>query len=170
MYITSESFPLGPNLWLISFLNHELNCSSGLQNFVFWLDVSTEDNNKFSNHCPYCIFESIVFDVQSVIWEDISNDSSSFSILFGVGATTQLPEGWNLSFTVVKNKNAVGEIFYSGTVSCSLWATKKIVMKSYSTLIQESCSTLSEFKGPYFPSNLRMVQSSSTAKRDKIAR
>ena len=70
----------------------------------------------------------------------------------------------------MKNKNAVGEIFHSGTVSSSLWATKKIVMKSYSTLIQESCSTLSEFKGPYFPSNLPMVQSSSTAKRDKIAR
>ena len=171
MYITSESFPLGPNLWLISFLDHdELKCSPGLANLVFWLDISTIDN-KFSHHSPYCMFESIIFDVQSLIWEDISNDRSSFSILFGMGATIQLSEGWNLSFKVLKSKNAVGEIFYSGTVSSSLWASKKIVMKSYSSLIQESCSTnISEFKGPYFPSNLQTAKSSSIERRDRIAR
>lgn len=153
--LVSEVYPLGRNLWLISFENHELkNCTSGSANLVFWSDVSNV-RNVFG---PYCMFESIIFDVQSLCWEDISNDNVSFSILFGVGATIQLPEGWNLSFTAVKSKNAIGELFYSGTVSSSLWATKSMVMNSYTSLNQEGC-TVSSFKGPYFPSNLKMLRS-----------
>ena len=163
--LVSELYPLGPNLWLISFLSHEFkNCST---NLVFWLDISNV-KNAFGSCCPYCMFESIIFDVQSLRWEEISNNTVSFSILFGVGATIQIPEGWTLNFTAVKSKNSFGESFYSGTVSSSLWATKNMVMNSYISLNQEGCN-VSSFKGPYFPSNLKMLQSISGKDTD-IAR
>ena len=67
--------------------NHEFKNCIKLVHLVFWLDVH---NVK--------IMESIISDVQSLRCEDISNDTVSFSILFGVGAATiiQIPEGWTL--------------------------------------------------------------------------
>lgn len=161
--IISSSYPANGNLWFIAF-SPNVNEKPQTWNLILWLNLR---NPNFGSQC---IFETLVFDVQSVNLKGSEEDCEeiNFSVVFGRGAILQLPEGWNILFSVRSLKISFGE-YFTGTASSCLWPTQSIIMVSYTTLVDEG-RQLPSLSGTYFPSNPSSKTHSSIALNENVSK
>jgi len=125
----------------------------GNNDFLFLADISTSGcvSDKAPKRGGRCIFEMVMYDIQTFTPDDQPDGSIQFTLKFGVNTKERkdVPKGWGIGFDV-KVTSCAGR--YQGTCKSNWWGTRQVTLIQYSALSPDELETYPDLIAKYYRS------------------
>ena len=140
------------NLWICDI---EENAGEGDCDFLFQADINADgnvllskDSLKITEGRRVCIFQSVMYDVNDFVPDEIYDGKLDFKIHFGASTIQRpdAPNGWEVCFKGLTH----WERKYKGKIVTSWWGERNVVLLPYRDLTAAQKAKYPDLKAKYY--------------------